>query len=185
MIEAIIGLLKTININFLSLAIALAMLLSYLIWSYVPLWMLIIGIICGIYFFIVVAYDYHIKIENEKFEKEEERKRQLKIDDERRYKEERIRMFFEGLNDEKKKIFAKVITTGRPDSQYNNVRFFSKSDRDSCSICFNASNISRIHDENYMSCNLITIEDIGSDEYIVTIDDRLLKNIQKYKGTCV
>ena len=69
MIEAIIGLLKTININFLSLAIALAMLISYLIWSYVPLWMLIIGIICGIYLFIVVAYDYHIKIENEKFEK--------------------------------------------------------------------------------------------------------------------
>ena len=185
MIEAIIGLLKNININFLSLAIALAMLISNFIWSDVPLWMLIIGFICGLYFFIVLTYDYYIKFENKKFEKEEERKRQLKIDDERRYKEERIRMFCEGLNDEKKKIFAKVITTGRPDCQYNNVRHISKSDCNSSSLCHNASIISRIHDENYMSCNLITIEDIGSDEYIVTIDDRLLKNIQKYKGTCV
>ena len=71
MIEAIIGILKRININYLMLSIALVVMTLSFIRDDIPLWIIIIGAVCGVYSIIVLIADYKIKRDNDRFDKQE------------------------------------------------------------------------------------------------------------------
>ena len=108
MIEAIIGILKKININYLMLSIALVVLFLSIIRDDIPLWMIIVGAVCGVYFIIVQIEDYKIKRDNDRFEKQEKIEKEKRIEEERKYKERLIETFFNGCNKEIKILIMKI-----------------------------------------------------------------------------
>lgn len=181
MIEAIIGILKKININYLMLSIALVVLFLSIIRDDIPLWMIIVGAVCGVYFIIVQIEDYKIKRDNDRFEKQEKIEKEKRIEEERKYKERLIETFFNGCNKETKDLFAKVTTLGNQDLYYENIRHINKSDSQSYFLCHQASHKSEISVDYWIDCSLITIDDIGNDCYRVKIDKRLYDIIEKYK----
>ena len=181
MIEAIIGILKRININYLMLSIALVVMTLSFIRDDIPLWIIIIGAVCGVYSIIVLIEDYKNKRDNDRFDKQEKIEKEKRIEEERKHKERLIETFFNGCNKETKELFAQVSTLGNKDPYNDNIRHINKSDSQSYFLCQQASNKSEIKVDYWIDCSLITIDDIGNDCYRVKIDKRLYEIIEKYK----